>query len=196
MREEAFRSRESHRKHPRRRGPSSISSLRLSMTSRRRKYHAVREVQSCGPDVWSRSQSFPDSQKFSITSLFDNTLLSVRFSIGRSVRGSGKRASRLVTAPPPFVQPETAWTIRDNISFRVRETSRGEVGRGRLSHVKTDPHLFRFCVQESVSGATCTSSRGSSSSALLFFFFCFCTQHLVPHVHPSTTGGYRHERGN
>lgn len=72
------------------------------MTSRRRKYHAVREVQSCGPDVWSRSQSFPDSQKFSITSLFDNTLLSVRFSIGRSVRGSGKRASRLVTAPPPF----------------------------------------------------------------------------------------------
>lgn len=102
VREEAFRSRESHRKHPRRRGPSSISSLRLSMTSRRRKYHAVREVQSCGPDVWSRSQSFPDSQKFSITSLFDNTLLSVRFSIGRSVRGSGKRASRLVTAPPPF----------------------------------------------------------------------------------------------
>lgn len=101
----AFQSRESHRKHPRRRGPSSISSLRLSMTSRRRKYHAVREVQSCGPDVWSRSQSFPDSQKFSITSLFDNSSSpSSRRSI--RIRGS-KKGSRLVTSghsPPSGVQ--------------------------------------------------------------------------------------------
>lgn len=120
IREEAFRSRESHRKHPRRRGPSSISSLRLSMTSRRRKYHAVREVQSCGPDVWSRSQSFPDSQKFSITSLFDNTLLSEFSTIDRSTR-IGKKRSRLVTALLLWSNG-TAWTIR-KIS-RVRETSR------------------------------------------------------------------------
>lgn len=98
IREEAFQSRESHRKHPRRRGPSSISSLRLSMTSRRRKYHAVREVQSCGPDVWSRSQSFPDSQKFSITSLFDNTLLSEFSTIDRS------RIEKGIPSSPPLIQ--------------------------------------------------------------------------------------------
>lgn len=171
------RPRESHRKHPRRRGPSSISSLRLSMTSRRRKYHAVREVQSCGPDVWSRSQSFPDSQKFSITSLFDNSSSpSSRRSIG------SKKGSRLVTWPlSSFGSPTEPRGQSATFPVCVKHLERSGSWLS-LSHVKLIPTFF-ISASRSPSVAHRTRPREdprrfSTALAILsfsLFFFLYAT---------------------
>lgn len=192
----AFQSRESHRKHPRRRGPSSISSLRLSMTSRRRKYHAVREVQSCGPDVWSRSQSFPDSQKFSITSLFDNSSSpssrrSIRIEEGIPTRDVGPLSS-FGSPTEPRGQPATF-----PVCVKHLERSGSWLS---LSHVKLIPTFF-ISASRSSSVAHRTRPREDPrrfctalvilSLSPFFFFVPFACRAFCVHV-PST-GGYRYE---
>lgn len=142
--------------------------------------------------MWSRSQSFPDSQKFSTTSLFDNYCCRRFVRVGRSRIGKGFQLDRKTFSPRS--NGGTGEPHPDNPEdFPECETSREKSGSW-LSYVQPIPHLINISSSRSLSVAhrsrpredprrRYASSHGSRDSQELisryacafFFFFFFCS---------------------